>query len=940
MAENPIRKEDIIDAEGIIKSMLDIVGVIKSQLLPAIGSINKTITEEKEAVEKLNPVLKEHQTILAQKGTTINSLEQVQKKNKQTLTETERLEKRLLELRKDSAIQNEKLRQSIQKQTKENKNLVATEGLHEKSLARLRVELSRLKVQYAKVSPEIAQKMAPAIKKLNKSILESEKAIGVHQRNVGNYTNAMSALPGPVGMAASRVNMLSSAFKALLANPIVLVIAAVAAAFVGLVKVFKSSTKVASEFEEEFTNVLTLLDKAQKLQYRDILEKGTIELISKYGFTIEETNKALFDYISATGDAAGAVDFLNEAAVVAIGGNSTLSAVIDGATNIIGAYGSKAGSTTDILNSFFAAQVKGKTTVQELAENIGKTASAASAAGISTTELFGVFASLTKFLGGTEESATAMANVINALIKPTTEAKGIFKSLGIETGITAVKQEGLLNKLLQVAAAYEGNADILTDLIPNIRAFRGIAGLTSEAIAEIEKNVEDLNDQELSLMLVQDAFNEKMETSDRKGKVAAGTWKELMIEIGGGESVFKRVGDSFKDNWTQSLNIVIEKIRTFKVEYQTFLDLFRKEENKKADDLIKKYVGVNDEIVEDEKDTTIELTEEEKKRQAILAEIRRRASELKQSEEEKALQKAQEARTKAATAAIEKIIKKDTEGRNKWIQSENDKIKFAQETSNELVEIKHEEIQLTQAAIDANAEYEKQVNREIAADKAEAFIEDANKYLEIASSLNNQLADIFRQRKEKELSAVGDNAEAREKIEREYANKEKIFAITTALIQNALNVMKALGTPPVPNIPLAAITGALGLVQIGLIASQKFAEGGEIEGRPHSRGGELIEAEGGEFMINKLSTSKYKGLIKAINEDDKMAIAEELRNRNFHLVWGGANEQLKSSARQDPYTRMMYELMRQNITTYIDSNGDTNLVYPNGYRRIIKTFRA
>jgi len=916
MAENPIRKEDIIDAEGIIKSMLDIVETIKSQLLPAIGSINKTITEEKAAVEKLNPVLKEHQAILAQKGTTINSLDQTQKQNKQTLTETERLEKRLLELKKDSAVQNERLRQSIQKQTKENKNLVATENTHEKSLAKLRVELSRLKAQYAKVSPEIARKMAPAINKLNKSIQDSEKAIGVHQRNVGNYGNSFkklaSTILGAAGIYAGATTILRGFFT-----------------------VIKEGFQTVIEFEEEFTNVLTLLDEAQKIQFGAILEKGTIELISKYGFTIEETNKALFDYTSATGDAAGAIDFLNESAIVAIGGNSTLSAVIDGATNIIGAYGSKAGSTTDILNSFFAAQVKGKTTVQELAENIGKTASAASAADIPVTELFGVFASLTKFLGGTEESATAMANVIKSLIAPTSQAKGVFTSLGIETGITAVKQEGLLNKLLQVAAAYEGNNDILTEIIPNIRAFRGIAGLTSEAIAEIEKNVEDLNDRELSSMLVQDAFNEKMETSGRKGKIATATWKELMIEIGGGESIFKRVGNSFKDNWTKSLNIIIEKIRTFKVEYQTFLDLFRKEENKKADDLIKKYVGVNDEIIEDEKDTIIELTEEENIRQALLAEIRRKAAELKISEEKKELQKAQEERTKAATAAIENIIKKDTEGRDKWIQSEGDKTKFAKDISNELVEIKHEEIQQTQAAIDANAEYEKQVNKEIAADKAEAFIEDANNYLEIASSLNNQLADIFRQRKEKELLAVGDNAEAREKIEREYANKEKIFAITTALIQNAINVIKAYGTPPVPNIPLAAITGALGLVQIGLIASQKFAEGGEIEGKSHSQGGKLIEVEGGEYIINKLSTSKYNGLIEAINKDDKMAIAEELRNRNFHLVWGGVNEQLKSSARQDPYTKMMYNLMRQNITTYIDSNGDTNLVYPNGYRRVI-----
>lgn len=300
MAENPIRKEDIIDAEGIIKSMLDIVGVIKSQLLPAISSINKTITEEREAVEKLNPVLKEHQNVLAQKGATLNSLEQEQKKNKQTLTETERLEKRLIELKKDSAVQNERLRQSIQKQTKENKNLVATEGLHEKSLARLRIELANLKKQYAVVSPEIARKMAPAINKLNKSILESEKAIGVHQRNVGNYGTSFKKLSatilGAAGIYAGATTILRGFFN-----------------------VIKNGFKTSWDFEQAMSEVKAIssatgeeFDKLKKqaidlggaTKFSAVEVAGLQKEYAKLGFTITEIlniTKATLDLAAATG---------------------------------------------------------------------------------------------------------------------------------------------------------------------------------------------------------------------------------------------------------------------------------------------------------------------------------------------------------------------------------------------------------------------------------------------------------------------------------------------------------------------------------------------------------------------------------------------------------------------------------------------------------------
>jgi len=466
------------------------------------------------------------------------------------------------------------------------------------------------------------------IEQTKSAIIKYDQAIKDGRSNVGRYSQSIKDMAKQMFLAGGVIGTAIMVFRKIF-------------------DVIRKGTKDVRAFEDEFSNVLTLLTEAQKLQFKDILQKGSIELMAEYGFTVEETNKALFDYISATGDAAGAIDFLNESAKVAIGGSSTLSAVVDGATNIMGAYGDKAGSTTEILNSFFAAQVKGKTTVELLAESVGKVASVAASADIPISELMATFASSTKFVGGTEESATALANVINALIKPSVQAKQTFSDLGIETGITAVKQDGLLNKLLEVAAAYEGNNDVLTELIPNIRAFRGIAGLSSEAIREIEKNITDLNDTQLSSLLVQDAFNEKMATGERKSKIAAGSWKALMIEIGGGESIFKKIGNDIRDSWIASLDSATKKLQLFKITIQRLLDTFRKEENKRADDLIKEYAGVNDKIIEDEKITTIELTEEEKLRQALLENIRKKAAARRTKEE----------RETAAAAAIEQAAR-------------------------------------------------------------------------------------------------------------------------------------------------------------------------------------------------------------------------------------------------------------------------------------------
>jgi hypothetical protein len=234
------------------------------------------------------------------------------------------------------------------------------------------------------------------------------------------------------------------------------------------------------------------------------------------------------------------------------------------------------------------------------------------------------------------------------------------------------------------------------------------------------------------------------------------------------------------------------------------------------------------------------------------------------------------------------------------------------------------------------AEEEKQLAKEVRDAKIDASLQ----YMEIASQSINVIADLIESSKQRELSAAGSNAQAREKIEREYAKKQKLMSISQAIINGAIGITTSMKLVPPLNFINAAVVAATTAAQIAIISAQKFAEGGEIKGKSHSQGGKMIEAEGGEYVVRKQSTAKYKGLIEAINDDNPMRIAEEIRNRNFHTVWGGVSAQLSQVSKQDPYTRMMYELMKNDIKTYIDSNGDTVLSYPDGSKRVIRKYTA
>lgn len=198
-----------------------------------------------------------------------------------------------------------------------------------------------------------------------------------------------------------------------------------------------------------------------------------------------------------------------------------------------------------------------------------------------------------------------------------------------------------------------------------------------------------------------------------------------------------------------------------------------------------------------------------------------------------------------------------------------------------------------------------------------AKISESNKNLgdeqddinEALRDANGSRFDELLERQQEVQSQLEDNAEreknlANDKMEQEYAiaklayeqtiaqgeadekaaKAEKAQAIILSIINTALAVVKSL-----PNVPLSVIAGILGAAGTVTIASQKIPayvapaapatpayleDGGLLQGASHAQGGIPIEAEGGEFVINKNATESYFPLINAINEAGRRTFAE------------------------------------------------------------------
>lgn len=158
-------------------------------------------------------------------------------------------------------------------------------------------------------------------------------------------------------------------------------------------------------------------------------------------------------------------------------------------------------------------------------------------------------------------------------------------------------------------------------------------------------------------------------------------------------------------------------------------------------------------------------------------------------------------------------------------------------------------------------------------------------------ALKQQLADeqvllVQRQQTERDLNKQKEREEAlikkKEKQQRKIELGQKLIE---GIVNTAVGVTAALKYGPILGPIFAAIIGAMGALQTGIIIKQisKLEKGGLLKGKSHKQGGMRvegtnIEVEGGEFVVNKKSTTKYINLIEAINEDNPFKV-RRLSNR-------------------------------------------------------------
>lgn len=225
----------------------------------------------------------------------------------------------------------------------------------------------------------------------------------------------------------------------------------------------------------------------------------------------------------------------------------------------------------------------------------------------------------------------------------------------------------------------------------------------------------------------------------------------------------------------------------------------------------------------------------------------------------------------------QKMIDLEIEEKSLWEQAEleekiyTDLIKAKEKSDDEYFKNKLQILQDEEKAISDKIEWEEQREKEKEEYK-KRLQEQTFQYIGTGLSA---ISSLYEANKQRELSAAGDNAQKREAIEKEYLKKQQTISIAQALINGAQGISKIWAQSGILAPLFIAIEAASMFAQIAVIKAQKFATGGLLIGPSHNQGGIPLtvngrpgyEAEGGEAIINKKSTAKYRSLLSRINQE-------------------------------------------------------------------------
>ena len=263
---------------------------------------------------------------------------------------------------------------------------------------------------------------------------------------------------------------------------------------------------------------------------------AVLDLSTAFGQSELKTAKALYQTISAgITDTTEAMTLVGEASRLAVGGFADINVVVDFLTGVLNAYGKEVSEVSHLNDVFFETVRLGKTTIPEMAKQMGAVMPIAASLGVTIEELSAMLATLT--LGNIETSlaTTYMRQALVAIIQPTEEAKTLMNEMGLRFDKATIEAEGFVGILHRMKDAFGEDIAALQKFFPNVRSFipvLSLAGNQFEKFLEVSEALATVNQRRLSPTM--QALEVAMMSAGSKLEVVGNAARQGFMQLGMG----------------------------------------------------------------------------------------------------------------------------------------------------------------------------------------------------------------------------------------------------------------------------------------------------------------------------------------------------------------------------------------------------------------------
>jgi len=233
-------------------------------------------------------------------------------------------------------------------------------------------------------------------------------------------------------------------------------------------------------FEMQMSEVSSILDSTTR-DTLPSLEVGITQLSVRFGKSVGDMTKGLYDIVSAAFDVNDAIGLLEVATKAAIAGVTTTESAVKTLTGVLNAYGLSAAHAGEVSDKLFQSVIRGVFTFKDLEGSLGYVTPIAANLGVSIDEVTAAMSAATRQGQHIDSVTRGLGLLMQGIADPTKEAADAAKKYGIDMSATALRTSGLTGFLKQLSDATEKyGMQILPKLIGNMRSLRVALALTGD----------------------------------------------------------------------------------------------------------------------------------------------------------------------------------------------------------------------------------------------------------------------------------------------------------------------------------------------------------------------------------------------------------------------------------------------------------------------------